>query len=1037
MSDQMMKIFLAYRFDDAQAGPITISDGNGGQLTLLLTPEQFVHRVKYHLSTQASLEPFCYAGEKGRLDWDEVIRNQLATSNKLVLFWSGTMGDTESIELGDWQNSQPGTYQSNTILVRFPKCTTLPREFNVGSEFIIEVDDLYGQVVEDLPRIVGPNAKTDVRRITDLVAAKCAETIFEKMKLPRRKWVPCDGLPLGYPFDYEKDIIQEFVESKGGLVTSKRLQQGCPLEWPEVARVKPTKPLYPNPIPELIRGKPRLDSHTIIVDGRSQYHNDGHRSNNHTKECCLIRLPKPLWFLEAGPRESIAHPLGDDLRIGIVVSGGIAPGINAVIAGICSRHVRYQQDYEKWLTDERDRGNRHEGLNPYRLFIVMYRDGFSGMLDNHKIEFEPLEALSHVNEHSNLGGSWISTARHDDLLDSNDRVERNKKLDALINILVQRNEEIDILYVIGGEGTMRAAHAIATRARQRWLSGSIERQISVVGVPKTMDNDILWVWQAFGFLSAVEKAKEFISQLATEAKSNPRLCIVQLFGSDSGFVVSHAGLASGVCKAALIPEIEFTLEALSEYIREQLGSDMKARDKRLGQSPCGIILLAETAIPSDVENYIDNPAYRELQLTEKEKGEIRKYIGSASLNCEDIEDWPAFLSELAAGTCPYRQLLRRRIFELLPPSVQHIVNGYTGARRQEQEVPFEIQSLIIRSLNSIIKDKDLAEAKEKEWTSPAESPSPSLRNFSQYMTFVDKCSRIETGELKELFEHLLFRQEILCEPRLNPVAKYPERVVQALENYPVSYKARTKIGLLRDRMSRDHLLKVIVGNADKYPLSEDARKKVEEIVKHMSAADKAILARGDVALAEWMDHFRGYSRDLYAELKRTCNRLLLEEAFMRGDVSAEHETSARRKPSPGYISRLSTAGERRVHGQTPDELRSGGSKVVSAVLQHDIRKRMERDEKYWEHFRVFVNEPRHLIRAIPPSVSDIIFGQRLGVLAVDNAMAGCTDFMVSQWVTEYVLVPLELVVLGRKRVPQNGIFWKSVLQNTGQPATMV
>jgi 6-phosphofructokinase 1 len=90
----------------------------------------------------------------------------------------------------------------------------------------------------------------------------------------------------------------------------------------------------------------------------------------------------------------------------------------------------------------------------------------------------------------------------------------------------------------------------------------------------------------------------------------------------------------------------------------------------------------------------------------------------------------------------------------------------------------------------------------------------------------------------------------------------------------------------------------------------------------------------------------------------------------------------------------------------------------------------------WENLRVFCNEPRHLLRAIPPSCLDIIFGQRLGTLAVDNALAGFTDFMISQWLTEYVLVPLELAILGRKRIPQNGIFWKSVLAKTGQAAVL-
>jgi 6-phosphofructokinase len=85
-----------------------------------------------------------------------------------------------------------------------------------------------------------------------------------------------------------------------------------------------------------------------------------------------------------------------------------------------------------------------------------------------------------------------------------------------------------------------------------------------------------------------------------------------------------------------------------------------------------------------------------------------------------------------------------------------------------------------------------------------------------------------------------------------------------------------------------------------------------------------------------------------------------------------------------------------------------------------------------ERFRIFTNEPRHLLRSVPPSFSDVIMGSRLGALAIDNAMAGYTDFMVSQWHNEYVLVPLDLVALGRKHIPQEGIFWKSVLAKTGQ-----
>ena len=123
------------------------------------------------------------------------------------------------------------------------------------------------------------------------------------------------------------------------------------------------------------------------------------------------------------------------------------------------------------------------------------------------------------------------------------------------------------------------------------------------------------------------------------------------------------------------------------------------------------------------------------------------------------------------------------------------------------------------------------------------------------------------------------------------------------------------------------------------------------------------------------------------------------------------------------------ANGRRVVGQTPDPLRTGGLKIVTRVLETKIKDIGHTSEG----FRVFTNEPRHLVRTTPPSVSDLIFGQRLGTLAVDNAMAGYTDFMISQWLTEYVLVPLELVVLGRKRLPPDGIFWKSVQASTSLP----
>jgi 6-phosphofructokinase len=136
---------------------------------------------------------------------------------------------------------------------------------------------------------------------------------------------------------------------------------------------------------------------------------------------------------------------------------------------------------------------------------------------------------------------------------------------------------------------------------------------------------------------------------------------------------------------------------------------------------------------------------------------------------------------------------------------------------------------------------------------------------------------------------------------------------------------------------------------------------------------------------------------------------------------------------------------RRVIGQTPDALRSGGFKIICRVLQEFIKQELGAGkpmrppmdqhldpDPYWTGYRVLASEPRHIVRSVAPSVTDVALGIRLGTMAVDMAMAGYTDCMVSQWLTEYVVVPLKLVVLGRKTVPLSGIFWKTVVAKTRQ-----
>ena len=319
-----------------------------------------------------------------------------------------------------------------------------------------------------------------------------------------------------------------------------------------------------------------------------------------------------LSFPEAGPREYLYFPRrGRQLTVAILVSGGIAPGINAVIDGIVQRH---------WLYAERH-GYAENGLmilglrNGFRAFDNLTANHFL-LASSHRryvgMGGRRLETPNHVNE----GGSILGTSRVDELIDLE---HREAELAKIIGILAANN--VDILYIIGGDGSMKAAHAIWSMAQT--IQTRANAPLSVVAIPKTMDNDILWVWQSFGFLSAVEKAREIIEQLNTEVTSNPRLCIAQLFGSDSGFVVSHAVLASGTghCDLALIPEVEFSMEKIAEYLTRKILN----RGLHL---PHALVVMSETAIPLDAMRYVGAPGEEpeiDIQLSHEEKAAIREF----------------------------------------------------------------------------------------------------------------------------------------------------------------------------------------------------------------------------------------------------------------------------------------------------------------------------------------------------------------------------------------------------------------------------
>jgi 6-phosphofructokinase 1 len=211
----------------------------------------------------------------------------------------------------------------------------------------------------------------------------------------------------------------------------------------------------------------------------------------------------PPAFLEAGPREKLRYD-PQKVRAAIVTTGGLAPGLHCVIHSIVKRHMHtYGIDYVQ--------GKVFGVYNSFK--------GLCQLADNH-IDLDP----GKTEEWLDQGGSKLGSVRY--YGGEEPGAAQIQKMTKEISASLRHNN-IDILYVIGGDNSLRVAHEIAVANPTR----------SIIGIPKTMDNDILWVWQSFGFDTAVEQATRVINTMRSEAEATRRICLIELFGAESGFVV--------------------------------------------------------------------------------------------------------------------------------------------------------------------------------------------------------------------------------------------------------------------------------------------------------------------------------------------------------------------------------------------------------------------------------------------------------------------------------------------------------------------
>jgi 6-phosphofructokinase 1 len=250
----------------------------------------------------------------------------------------------------------------------------------------------------------------------------------------------------------------------------------------------------------------------------------------------------PATFELAGPRKKIYFD-PSKLKCALVTCGGLCPGLNNVIRAIVlGLYYRY--------------GVRHIYGIRYGLqgFIPEYGHGL--------VDLNP-ESVVHIHE---MGGSILGSSRGP------------QDIEAIVDCLERLN--IGILFMIGGDGTLKAASAIVEEIKKRGA------KISVIGIPKTIDNDIYMVAKSFGFDTAVDIATEAIKGAHKEAEGYPDgIGLIKLMGRYSGFIAATAALAQQDVNFVLIPEIHFDLEGKNGLLAKL--------EKRLQLRRHAVILVAE------------------------------------------------------------------------------------------------------------------------------------------------------------------------------------------------------------------------------------------------------------------------------------------------------------------------------------------------------------------------------------------------------------------------------------------------------------
>ncbi len=220
-------------------------------------------------------------------------------------------------------------------------------------------------------------------------------------------------------------------------------------------------------------------------------------------------------------------------RIGILTGGGDAPGLNAVIRAVVKT-----------------------ALFVYDCKVFGIKDGYDGFLTEDGIIPLGIESVRGILPR---GGTILGAANRGNPY-ARKVIRDGKEITIDVSDEIVKGiekQKLDALLVLGGDGTLKIAHELA------------QKGVPIIGVPKTIDNDIGGTEATFGFDTALNIASEAIDRLHTTAESHHRAMILELMGRDAGFITLHAGIAGGT-DVILIPEIPFKFESVLAKVRERV-----------------------------------------------------------------------------------------------------------------------------------------------------------------------------------------------------------------------------------------------------------------------------------------------------------------------------------------------------------------------------------------------------------------------------------------------------------------------------------